>query len=180
MPKLTAEFRHGRLDVLFDNLEVRFVVGYTADYAPYVEFPTSYTGSSPPFEPLYEWVKRKWADLDSGLKDLATGDTIAERQKEVAWIVQGAIAENGTDGVYFMGRSFEAAKQASEQFLAAYEGSNNPEAPKLAFIQTGEFAFQKSQEIVAEEAYDTGNLQKSGFVVVERKGENVFEEDGQG
>ena len=51
MPNVNATFRHGRIDALFENLNVRMVIGYTADYAPYVEFPTEYTGTSPPFKP---------------------------------------------------------------------------------------------------------------------------------
>lgn len=180
MPTVNATFRHGKIDRLFENLNVVMRVGYTADYAPYVEFPTEYTGTSPPFEPLHEWVQRKWNDLDDGLKELATGDTVAERQRQVAFIVQAAIAENGTDGVYFMGRSFEAAKQASEQFLEAYEGSDDIDAVPEAFKDTAEFAFQTSQDIVAEEASDEGNLLQSGFVVVEKAGETYFEAEGRG
>jgi len=180
MPNVNATFRRGKLDALFENLNVRMVVGYGADYAPYVEFPTEYTGTSPPLDPILEWVGRKWNDLDDGLKELATADTVAERQRQVAFIVQSAIAENGTDGVYFMGRSFEAAKQASTQFLEAYEGTDDIEAAPLAFIDTAEFAFEKSQNIIAQEASDEGTLAKSGFVVVEKSGETVFEDEGQG
>lgn len=179
MPNVNATYRRGKLDALFENLNVVMVIGYTADYAPYVEFPTSYAGSSPPFAPLYEWVKRKWNDLDGGLKDLATGDTVTERQKQVAWIVQASISENGTDGVYFMGRSFEAAKQASRQFLEAYEGTDDIEAAPKAFKDTAEFAFETSQNIIAEEAYDEGNLLKSGYVVVERADETYFNQEGR-
>ena len=180
MPNVNATYRRGKLDTLFENLNVVMVVGYGADYAPYVEFPTEYTGTSPPFDPIHEWVQRKWNDLDDGLKEAASGDTVAERQKQVAWIVQAAIAENGTDGVYFLSRSFEAAKQASEQFLEQYEGSDDIEAAPKAFMETAEFAFEKSQNIVAQEASDEGTLMKSGYVVVEKSGETYFEQEGRG
>lgn len=180
MPNVNATYRRGKLDALFENLNVVMVVGYTADYAPYVEFPTSYTGTAPPFEPIYEWVSRKWNDLDSGLKDMASGDTVTERKKQVAWIVQAAIAENGTDGVFFLSRSFEAAKQASEQFLDAFEGSDDIEAAPKAFKETAEFAFETSQSIIAEEASDTGTLAKSGYVVVETGDETYFNQEGRG
>jgi hypothetical protein len=179
MPTVNATFRHGKIDELFENLNVVMVVGYTADYAPYVEFPTSYTGTAPPFDPIHEWVSRKWNDLDSGLRDLADGDTLAERKRQVAWIVQAAIAENGTDGVFFLSRSFEAAKQASEQFLAQFEGSDDIEAAPKAFMETAEFAFETSQNIIAQEASDTGTLAKSGYVVVETSGETYFNQEGR-
>lgn len=179
MPQVTAHFDHGTLDDLFDGLDVVARVGYTADYAPYVEFPTEYTGSPPPFEPLHEWVVRKWNDLDDGLKDLADGDTIAERQRQVAWIVQASIGDSGTDGVYFLNRGFEAAKQASRQFLEAYEDSNDPEAARKSFVDTVDFAFEISQDIIADEASDRGTLLQSGYVVVEQSGAIVHEDTGE-
>lgn len=180
MPNVNATFRHGKIDALFENLDVVMKVGYTADYATYVEFPTEYTGTAPPFEPIFEWVSRKWNDLDGGLKDMATADTVGERKKQVAWIVQAAIAENGTDGVYFLSRSFEAAKQASNQFLEQYENSDDVEAAPKAFMETAEFAFEKSQNIIAEEASDTGALAKSGYVVVRTATDTYFEQEGRG
>lgn len=177
---VTVEFDHGKLDDLFAALDVTAVVGYGADYAAYVEYPTEYTGTQPPFEPLYEWVDRKWADLDPGLKEAGerNADSVDEAKRNVAWIVVSAIAENGTDGVFFLNRGFEAAKQAGEQFLESYEGTNDIQAGRKALVDTVDFAFETSQDIVADEASDRGQLLQSGFVIVEQDGSEVFERDG--
>lgn len=177
---VTVEIDEEKIGELFELLDVQAVIGYGADYAAYVEFPTEYAGTSPPFEPLFGWVQRKWEDLDSGLK--AAGEeeanTIEGAQRAVAWIVVTSIAETGTDGVYFLNRGFEAAKQAGEQFLQAYEGTGDPDAARKAITRTVDFAFEKSQEIVADEASDRGTLFQSGFVVVEQDGTEVSSAQG--
>lgn len=179
---VTVEVDDTKLDQLFENLDVDATVGYGAEYAAYVEFPTSYTGTSPPFEPILGWVQRKWNDLDSGLKQAGEeqAETKEEAQRQVAWIVVAAIAENGTDGVFFLNRGFEAAKQAGEQFLEQYEGSDDPDAARKAIEDTVDFAFDKSQSIVADEATDRGTLLQSGFVIVRKSGNEVFEKEGRG
>lgn len=179
---VTVNVDSDKIDQLFENLDVDATVGYGADYAAYVEFPTEYTGSSPPFEPIHEWVQRKWNDLSPGLREAGeeNADTKTEAQKRVAWIVVAAIAENGTDGVFFLNRGFEAAKQAGEQFLEDYEGTNDIDAARKAVEDTVDFAFEKSQDIVADEATDRGNLLQSGFVVVRKSGAEVFEKEGRG
>lgn len=182
---VTVDFDMSKLDRLFENLDVVAKVGYTADYAAYVEFPTEYAGSQPPFQPIRDWVHNKWDDLDSGLKDAGLPDDgssigVEEHKDRVAWIVVMAIADDGTDGVYFLNRGFEAAKQAGRQFLESFQDSDDMAAARKTIVETVDFAFEKSQEIVANEATDEGTLLQSGFVVVERAGETVFEAKGQG
>jgi len=179
---VTIEFDADKIDQLFENLQVVAKVGYTADYAGYVEFPTSYAGTSPPFEPLREWVGRKWGDLDGGLKRIpldgnpnlsANSD---EHKDAVAWVVVMSIADTGTDGVFMLRRGFEAAKQAASQFAEAYAGSDDIDAARKIFEDTFDFAFQTSQDIVADEASDEGNLLQSGFVFVSRAGDTTYSE----
>lgn len=181
---VTVEVDDDQLDELFENLDVDATVGYTADYAAYVEFPTEYVGSSPPFEPIYEWVQRKWDDLDGGLKDSVLPDdediSIQEQQKRVASKIVGAIADDGTDGVFFLNRGFEAGKQAGKQFLKDYAGTDDIEAAEKVVEDTVDFAFGKSQDIVADEATDRGTLLQSGFVIVRKSGTEVFEKEGRG
>jgi hypothetical protein len=181
---VTVNFDTSKLDELFANLDVVAKVGYTADYAAYVEFPTSYAGTSPPFQPLRDWVERKWNDLDAGLTalplesndDLTPGSQ--EHKDAVAWIVVMSIADTGTDGVFFLRRGFEAAKQAAGDFAEAYEGSNDIDAARKIFERTFDFAFSTSQDIVADEATDRGTLLQSGFVFVSRDAETTFETRG--
>lgn len=179
---VTVDFDVSKLDQLFENLEVVAKVGYTAEYAGYVEFPTSYSGTRPPFGPLREWVGRKWEDLDDALKQVPLeGDpdfepNSSEHKDAVAWVVVWSIAETGTDGVFFLRRGFEAAKQAASQFAEAYEGTDDIDAARRIFEDTFDFAFQTSQDIVADEASDEGNLLQSGFVFVSRAGDTTLAE----
>ena len=179
---VTVEFDTSKLDQLFENLEVVAKVGYTAEYAGYVEFPTSYAGTQPPFGPLREWVGRKWNDLDDALKQVPLeGDpdfesNSLEHKDAVAWVVVFSIADTGTDGVFMLRRGFEAAKQAAGQFAEAYEGTNDIDAARKIFEDTFDFAFQTSQDIIADEASDEGNLLQSGFVFVSRAGDTTLAE----
>ena len=179
---VTVEFDTSKLDELFENLEVVAKVGYTADYAGYVEFPTSYAGTQPPFDPLREWVGRKWNDLDAGLKQVPLeGDpdfapNSDEHKDAVAWVVVMSIADTGTDGVFMLRRGFEAAKQAAGQFAEAYEGTDDIDAARRIFEDLLDFSFQKSQDIVADEASDRGALIQSGYVFVSRAGDTTFAE----
>lgn len=179
---VTIQFDTSKLDQLYENLDVVAKVGYTADYAAYVEFPTSYAGTQPPFTPLREWVGRKWNDLDEELKriplegdpDFAPGSS--EHKDAVAWVVVMSIADTGTDGVFMLRRGFDAAKQAANQFAEAYEGTDDIDAARKIFEDTFDFAFQTSQDIVADEASDRGTLLQSGFVFVSRAEETTFAE----
>lgn len=185
---VTVEFDAAKLDELFENLDVVAIVGYTAEYAAFVEFPTEYQGTQPPFQPLYEWVQRKWNDLDDGLKEVPLTTTAEgvvtptpnspEHKTQVAWVVIMSIAKDGTDGVFFLRRGFETAKQAAEQFAAQYEGTDDLDAARKIFEDTFDFAFATSQDIVADEASDRGTLLQSGFVFVSRAGDETFRREG--
>lgn len=186
---VTVEFDTSKIDDLFENFDVVAKVGYTADYAAYVEFPTEYTGTSPPFQPLHEWVLRKWEDLNDDLKDVPLETTqdgtvsptpnSPEHKRQVAWVVVMSIADTGTDGVFFLRRGFEAAKQAATQFAQHYEGTDDPDAARKIFTRTFDYAFSTSQDIVADEASDRGTLLQSGYVMVQRRGETTYERRGQ-
>lgn len=182
------DFDDDLIDELFDQLDVVAIIEYTADYAAFVNFPTAYTGTQPPFEPLFEWVQRKWNDLDDGLKDVplfdedgnrtAIEEGSIEHKRAVAWVVVISIASDGTDGVFFMERSFEAAKQAGEQFLDQYEDTDDIEAARKVITDTVDFAFTTSQDIIAQEASDRGNLLQSGRAVVVVSGNTEWEQSG--
>jgi hypothetical protein len=143
-------------------------VAYTADYAEYVNYPTAFAGSQPPFDPLREWVDRKWPDLDGGLKDAALAEGMeansGAHKAAVTWIVIHAIAENGTEGVFFAERSLEEGKRKADALAAKYEGSDDPEAGRKLVEDALDLMFARSQDIVSDEASDTGNLLQSGIV----------------
>jgi len=183
MPDVEANYDDTEFEEVLRGLNVTGRFGYTVDYAKYVNYPTSYSGTSPPFGPIRKWVHRKWNDLDAGLKQAALpedGDLSTEDHKDaVAWVVVNAIAENGTAGVYFMERAVGEVERQAEAFAAPYENSDDPHAPFKILRDLLDAAFGISQDIIAEEATDTGNLLQSGFVEVEEvDGSNQFENDG--
>lgn len=165
---MAGEVRVQEADVniseLFAQTEAAALVNYSVEYAKYVEFPTSYAGTQPPFDPIYEWVQRKWSTLSGGLKQGAQGQPLTQRQ--VAWKVVNIIAEHGTEGVYFGRRGLDAAKQAAPSIAAQYEGSNDPNAGKKIVQEIATTGFNKGQAIISQEATDTGNLLQSGSIEI--------------
>lgn len=171
-----AKMDKARVEVTEEAFEEEFLsrveaegsFGYTTDYAGHVNYPTEYSGSPPPYTPIRKWVHRKWNDLDAGLKDYAHREGMSRdaHKDAVAHIVRNAIAENGTSGVYFMERSVEQVKQVWEQLAAPYENTDDPDAPYKILRDVLDYAFGYSQDIVADESSDTGNLLQSGFVDV--------------
>lgn len=168
---------------LTEEMEAEGSYGYQSNHAPYVNWETTYAGTQPPFDPIREWVHRKWNDLDAGLKDAGnpSGDLTKDEHKDaVAWIVVKAIAENGTKAIRFMERSMERAKSSLSALEAPYQDSDDPAAPFKIVRDFLDFAFGESQDIIAEEATDTGGLLQSGYVQVEElNGDNTFEKDGE-
>lgn len=154
-------------DELLQESEKAALVNYSTEYAKYVEFPTSYAGTQPPFQPLYEWVQRKWPDLSAGLKEAGLpASTREQQQRNVAWIVVKAIARNGTRGVYFGRRGLDTAAKAAPAIAAQYEGSGDPNAPEKIVQEVATVGFNRGQAIIADEASDTGNLLQSGSIEI--------------
>lgn len=156
---------------ILEDMEGAAMINYSTNYAVYVEFPTSYTSSPPPFQPIYEWVQRKWGDLDAGLKEEG-GD-----QEGVARLVQWSIFKNGTDGVYFAHRALEKGESKAPSVLAQFEGSGDPKANEKALAEIANGMFRESQRIVREEATDTGNLLQSGSIEWFESADDLPEKD---
>ena len=164
---VTIEFEPDKIDQLFENLQVVAKVGYTADYAGYVEFPTSYAGTSPPFEPLFEWVDRKWNDLDSGLKDIPLeGDSgprpgSREHKEQVAWIVVMSIADTGTEN-----RSHKRVTDAATAIgtLAdAWAIELKSTSSTTAYVDAAEVtALERFAERFGADAYLAANFKRPG------------------
>lgn len=196
MADVSASFDGTALDEIIEGFRVRGRFGYTVNYAKYVNYPTSYAGTQPPFDPIRGWVDNKWADLSPGLKRAAIPEesdrpdseafdreetrlSTEDHKDRVAWIVVHAIAENGTDGVYFMERSVGEVERQAEAFAARYQNSEDPNAPFKIVRDVTDAAFGISQDIIADEATDEGNLLQSGFVEVEEiDGTETFEDGG--
>lgn len=170
------------LDEIAESFDVEGSFGYTADHAPYVNWETSYAGTAPPFDPIRKWVGRKWNDLDEGLKNVAfeEGMTKDEHKRAVAFVVQRAIAANGTKAIRFMERAIEKAKGSVGQIESPYKDSEDLHAPFKIVRDFLDFAFGISQDIIADEATDTGGLLQSGFVdVQELRLGNDYEREGR-
>lgn len=184
MPRVEVEKDEDILDEIVSGFDVEGSYGYTADHAPYVNWETHYAGTQPPFTPIREWVHRKWNDLDAGLKEAAlpeNGDLSKDDHKDaVAWLVVNAIAENGTKAIRFMERSIEQVKGEVPALEKQYAGTEDLHAPFKLVRDTLDLAFGISQDIVAEEATDTGALLQSGFVdVQELNTGQTFEREGR-
>ena len=150
------------IEETIQEMEAASAMVYTAEYAQYVEFPTAYTGPKPPFQPLRDWVGRKWGDLDADFKTDQHGNALSK--DAVAWKLQSIIYQNGTRAVYFGRRSLDTAANAAPAIAAQYEGSNDPQAPEKIVAEVAKVGFNKSQAIISQEATDTGNLLQSGSV----------------
>ncbi|AGM11208.1 hypothetical protein M197_gp43 [Haloarcula hispanica tailed virus 2] len=169
---------------ILDDMEGAAMINYSTNYAVYVEFPTSYTSSPPPFQPIYDWVDRKWGDLDAGLKSSvipkgSSADAMSteEQQRRVAAKIQWAIFHNGTDGVYFAHRALEKGESKAPSVLAQFEGSGDPKANEKALAEIVNGMFRESQRIVREEATDTGNLLQSGSIEWFESADDLPEKD---
>lgn len=163
-----VQFNDSALREVLETLSGAAVITYGVDYAPFVEFETAYAGTAPPFKAIRGWVGRKWADLDSGMKDAAFEShmTTDQWKDAVAWLVVNAIAKHGTRGVHFGGRSVAKMRANAEAFAKAYEGSSDPQAPRKLLEDIAHFGFEHSQDIIAREASDTGDLLQSGLVYI--------------
>jgi len=165
-----VEFNHNRStqQEIIAQLEAGGVVTYTTDYAHHVEFDSFWGASPPPFEPLRAWVHRKWPDLDGGLKDAGLSPGIkpgSERHKDgVTWVVINSIKSTGIAGVFYGRRSLDYGRSRASAVAGKYEGTDDPRASFKIVEDILDLMFARSQEIVAEEASDTGNLLQSGLV----------------
>lgn len=148
----------GSIEEILDDMEGGALINYSTEYAMYVEWPTTYS-SPPPFQPIRDWVGRKWNDLSEGLKAEGGGT-----KDGVARLVQFSIQENGIRGVHFGGRSLNRGKANAPKVLAQFEGSGDPKANEKALAEVANGMFEMSQRIIAQEASDTGNLLESGSI----------------
>lgn len=162
--KVRVKERDVGAEEVVQETEAAALVNYSAAYAQYVEFPTSYGAKKPPWQPLRDWVGRKWNDLSQDLKTDQKNRPLTKDQ--VAYKVQQIIFENGTEGVYFGRRGLDTAKQAAPTIAAQYEGSNRPDAGKKIVAEVAETGFNKGQAIISQEATDTGNLLQSGSIEI--------------
>lgn len=165
-----VEFNHQRAtqQEIVEQLEAGGVVTYTTDYAHHIEFDSFWGASPPPFEPLRAWVHRKWPDLDAGLKEAGLSPGIqpgSERHKDgVTWVVINSIKSTGIAGVFYGRRSLDYGRSRAEAVAGKYEGTDDPRASFKIVEDILDLMFARSQEIIAEEASDTGNLLQSGLV----------------
>lgn len=171
-----VEFRlhEAEIEEVIDALEAGGLITYTTDYAHHIEFDSFWGSSPPPYPKLRRWVHRKWPDLDEGLLQEAMtydeeGNEVfpwgSERHKDaVAWIVVKSIQDNGIHGVFYGRRSLEHGKGNAGTIAQRYAGTDDPRASEKVVEDVLDLMFATSQEIIAEEASDTGNLLQSGLV----------------
>ena len=124
------------------------VVIFDTPYALYVEYPTEYTSKKPPFEPIFEWVKR---------------NVTTDNPRETAFRIQNHIFENGTEGVFFLNRTkTNHENYKGENIIDSYNGPIE-DAPENILTELLESILEDAEDIIADEAVDTRNLLESGF-----------------
>lgn len=125
------------------------IVMFDTEYALYVEYPTEYTDKKPPFDELYEWVVR----------NINTSDPEATTYR-----IQEYIYQNGTEGVFFLNRTKEDFKnQRIDTIIDSYSGDIE-NAPENIMKEILDEMLANAEEIIQQEAYDTGELLESGIV----------------
>lgn len=160
---MTVEWEINKtLDEVMPDRGVVGEIRYTAPYALYIEFETSYTDSNVPFDPIYEWVEREWQDLGP-VKEVAKeslGDeyTTEELKRTVTWII---IKNMDTqEGVHFGKRAIEEGKDKAEMVANIHKERENPY--ELMAENLVEIMFEHSQGTIENEANSSGALKDSG------------------
>jgi len=199
MAGVEYEVEQDAVDIIDQTANAVGKVEYPAEYASYVNYPTDYAGDSePPFEPIHEWVKRKWGDLSTGLKNAALENvddpgsvTQKEHKRKVAWVVVRSIGDSGTEGLYFAERSLKFGKDKADAVAQKYENSNDPLAPYKAVVDITDLTFQHSQDIISGDrkvdtdkedasAFDEGFLKRSGMREYDQDGDMSGKGDWKG
>jgi len=172
--EVTFQLNEAKMEEVFASLEHGGVVTYTTDYAHHIEFDSFWGSTAPPFSALRDWVDRKWPDLNGELKDEGMptdeeGNNLvpegSPRHRDgVTWVVVNSIQETGILGIFYGRRSLEYGKQQANSVASEYEGTDDPRASEKIVEDILDLMFETSQDIIAEEASDTGNLLQSGLV----------------
>lgn len=189
MAGVEYEVEQDAVDIIDQTANAVGKVEYPAEYASYVNYPTEYTGSSqPPFDPIHEWVKRKWGDLSQGLKDAALENvedpssvSQKEHKRKVAWVVVRVMGDKGTEGLYFAERSLKHGKDKADAVAKKYENSNDPLAPYKAVVDITDLTFQYSQDLISgDKNVDTDKEEASAFDegFLKRSGTRTYDQDG--
>lgn len=152
------------LDEVMPDRGVVGEIKYTAPYALWIEFPTDYTApeSTPPFDPIYEWVEREWSELGP-VKEVAKeslGDDYTEEElmETVTWIIIKNMDHQG--GVYFGKQALEHGKEKAELVANIHKERENPY--RLMAENLVELMFEHSQGTIENNAKSSETLKDSG------------------
>lgn len=150
------------IDEVLDGEDYVGKIKYDAEYALYVNFETAYTENQPPFDPIHEWVQRNWGEISPEVKEEAGWPNISteKHQEEVAWLIIAAIQKNGIEGIHFAERSIRRGLSEADGIAASYK--DEPKPLRAMAEDLIEVMFERSQEIIENEAKDTGELKDSG------------------
>lgn len=160
---MTVEWEINKtLDEVMPDRGVVGEITYSAPYALYIEFETTYADSNVPFDPIYEWVEREWSELGpviSVAKESFDYDPSQEELKEaVTWIIIKSM--DTQEGIHFGRRAIEHGKQKAEMVANIHKEREN--AYELMAENLVEIMFEHSQGTIEEEAKSSGALKDSG------------------
>lgn len=174
---MPVEFeKEAELDEIFEGLiGWEGIIKYEAPYALYVEYDTAYAGTKPPFEPIHEWVQRQWSEIHPAIIEMTDNEekplSRSDHEERVAWFIVEQIAESGIDGVHFAQRSLDNGKDHAPAIVAKYADSDDPDAHRKIAEELTKWMFERSQEIIDDEAKDTETLSDSGSWEIVKVGE---------
>lgn len=157
---VNSEWNEDDFKDFIQNLEqAQGMLTYPVDYALYVEVDTSYDGTQPPFEPIRNWVVR---NVSEGA--ITASESEYNSIDDIAWNIVYYIAENGTEGVYFVTFTKIHIKNNWDKIIGDYDGETD--APEQIVNDLLDEMLDYSEDKLREEQkIDTGNLIDSGVTI---------------
>jgi hypothetical protein len=158
--EVNPEWNEKQFEEFLDSLRgAKGMLTYPTDYALYVEIDTSYDGTQPPFEPIRDWVVR---NITEGA--ITASEAEYNSIDDIAWAIVNHIAENGTDGVYFVTFTKTRIALNWDEIIGNYDGE--VDAPEqIVKDLLDEMLEYSTDKLEQEEKIDTGNLIDSGVTI---------------
>lgn len=169
---MTVEVEHDRsvLDKIFGEGDQTVRVGYSAEYAAYVNYGTD--PHWPPLTPMLKWTNRMGWDnpgLDESMSEGDMWDEVDRRRNQgeklpSAYFMARYIANHGTKAMMFASDAFSNAVATGEQWLERQGYDPDTELEQI-LRDFGNWTLEESNERLIERvsAATTGKLLQSGF-----------------
>lgn len=171
---LSVEHDDSTVDAVFEEADVSYRTGFSAEYAAPVNYGTE--AHWPPLTPMVKWTDRMGWDnpgLDASMSEDELWNEVSRRQTAneplpAAYGMAKHIAENGTQPMNYASDAFTDAVREGEQWVAAQDYDDTA-SPSLVLREFASWTFTMAQENLNQRVSraTTGNLLQSGFPPVE-------------